>query len=90
MINLIIGALVTAGLLLLVNYSRKHRLRVAWWQWTITVPGFAYAAFVLAMIAAFLEEGAARAAVVIGTIFGFIAVIWGVLLARFVFKSERR
>ncbi len=85
MIHIIIGIVITAGFLALVDYTRKHALRIVWWQWVLTVLGFAYTTFVLEMIASFLAEDAARAALVMGVIFGFIAVVWGVLLARFVF-----
>ena len=88
MVHIIIGVVITAGFLFLVDYTRKHSLHIAWWQWVLTVLGFAYATFVLEMIAGFLEEGAARAALVMGVIFGFIAVVWGVLSARFVFKRK--
>jgi hypothetical protein len=89
MIDFIIGAIAMAGLFLLVDYTRKRKLSVTWWQWILTLLGFAYAVFVLEVIVAFLDEGAAKAAMVTGVVLGFIAVIWGVLLARFVFHPKR-
>lgn len=44
-----------------------------------------YAIFVLEVIVTFLSEGALQATLVMGIITGIIAVIWGVLLRRFVF-----
>lgn len=88
MIEIIIGAIAMAGLFLLVDHTRKRKLPVAWWQWILTLLGFAYAVFVLEVIVAFLDEGAAKAAMVTGVVMGFIAVTWGVLLARFVFHQK--
>ncbi len=62
MVHIIIGGLVTAGLLLLVDYSRKRALGIAWWQWILTLSMFVYTTFVLEMIVSFLDEGSARAA----------------------------
>ncbi len=85
MAHLIIGATSMAGLLLLIEYSRKHAIHLAWWQWGLTLLGFLYAVFVLEVIVSFLSEDHARGALVMGTLLGFVAVVWGVLLARFVF-----
>lgn len=90
MVHIIIGGLVTAGFLLLVDYSRKRALCVAWWQWILTISMFLYTTFVLEVIVSFLDEGSARAALVMGVIFGFFAVVWGVLLARFVFLRKTK
>ncbi|MFC1627905.1 hypothetical protein ACFL3H_02180 [Gemmatimonadota bacterium] len=88
MVHLIIGAIAMAGLLLIIEYSRKHALHLNWWQWGVTLSGFLYAVFVLEVIVSFLGEDLARGALVMGTLLGFVAVIWGVLLARFVFVVE--
>jgi hypothetical protein len=84
MTNLLIGSITTAGFLFLVSYLRDKRLKLAWWGWLVVVAGFLYGVFVLAVVAAFVEEGATRAAVVMGSVLGFVAVVWGVLLGRFV------
>lgn len=88
MIYLIIGALTAISFILLLNYSRKYNLTVKWWQWMVTVLAFLYTVFVLASIVSFLEEGSPRGALVMGMIMGMIAIIWGVLLARFVFARR--
>ena len=89
MIEIIIGAMAMAGLFLLIDHTRKRKLPVTWWEWILTFLGFAYTVFVLVVIVAFLDEGAAKAAMVTGVVMGFIAVIWGVLLARFVFHQKK-
>ena len=85
--HLIVGAVVMLCFLLLVNHTKKTGKTVRWWQWFLTVLGFLYAIFVLEVIYGFLFEGAGRAALVMGLILGIVAVIWGVLMGRFVFTK---
>ena len=88
MSHFLIGAAIAAGFFLLLNWIRRRHIRISWWQWIPTVLGFLYAAFVLEMINSFLAEGAPRAALVMGIITGFIAVVWSVLLGRFVLARK--
>ena len=90
MAHLLIGAVAMLGFLAVANFVRVRKLTVVWWKWVLTVLGFLYAVFVLEMIVSFLQEGAPRAALVLGFILGFIAVVWGVLLARFVFARKSK
>ena len=90
MVYLLIGAVSMAGFGVLVRHVQNRRLTVTWWQWLLTVFCFIYAVFVLATIASFLEEGSIRGALVMGMIMGIIAVVWGVLLGRFVFSRRYR
>jgi len=85
--HLLIGALAMAGLLLLVDYTRKNDLHLKWWQWALTILGLMYAVFVLELIVGFLSEGVPQAALVMGMVTGIVAVVWGVLLGRFVFQK---
>lgn len=87
LIHLFIGALGMAGLVLLVDYVQRTGMKLTWWRWLLTVLGIVYAVFVLELIVGFLGEGAPQAALVMGLITGIVAVIWGVLLGRFVFKK---
>ena len=89
MAELIIGGAAVAGFLLLVQSARTRALTVTWWQWGLTLVGFLYGVFVLEVVVSFLEEGTPKGAAVMGTILGFVAVVWGVLLGRFVFRSRR-
>ena len=84
MANLVIGSIATAGFLFLLSYVRNNRLKLAWWGWLAIIMGFIYGVFVLEVIASFVDEGSVRAAVVMGSVLGFVAVVWGVLLGRFV------
>ena len=88
MIHLVIGALMMLGFTLVVSGVRRRGLSISWWQWGLTVLLFLYAVFVCEMVVSFLQEGAGRAALVMGVILGFVAVAWAVLLARFVFNRR--
>ena len=81
----LIGGIAVAGLLLLVNLSQKRGLVVTWWQWLLTVLAFAYLVFTSEAIHTILLEGSGQAALVLSLVLGLPAVIWFVLLGRFVF-----
>ena len=89
MVHILIGAVVTACILLLIGWTRKQNLRIKWWQWFLTVLCFVYIVFVMEVIVSFLEEGAVKGALVMGTMLGFIAIIWGFLLGRTVFRKAK-
>ena len=88
MVYLLIGAASMAGFWSLIRHAQKYKLPIKWWQWLLTTFCFIYAVFVLTTIVSFLEEGTIRGALVMGMIMGIIAVIWGVLLGRFVFSRR--
>ena len=86
MLQLILGAAAMAGFFMLKDYANKNAIQINWWQWLLTILGIIYTVFVLEVIIGFLAEGEPQAALVMGLITGIAAVIWGVLLGRFVFK----
>lgn len=88
LMHLVIGAVVAAALFVLVQFVQKNNLVISWWQWLLTILGLLYAVFVLEVIAGFLGEGVPQAALVMGLMTGMVAVIWGVLLGRFVFSKN--
>lgn len=87
--DMIIGILFVAALWVVVEYARKSQIVLKGWHWLLTILGIAYAAFVLKVIVDFIAEGAPMAGLVMGIVLGLVAVIWGALLARFVFKPTR-
>lgn len=89
LIQLIIGSIFALTGVLLFNYARSHDLYLSWWRWGLTILGLGYGVFVLEVIVGFLQEGAPQAALVMGMVTGVIAVIWGVLLRRFVFVKPK-
>jgi ABC-type uncharacterized transport system permease subunit len=90
MLEILIGAIAATGWILLSRFARRRKLKIAWWQWAITLVGLLYGVFVVEVIAAFAREGAGKAAVVMGTTLTFVAIAWAVLLWRFVFASAAR
>jgi hypothetical protein len=90
MVHLLIGASATTAFIHIINYTQRRNLKVAWWKWILTILNLLYAVFILEVIAGFLEEGAVRGALVMGVIMGIVAVIWGVLLWRFVFSHRMK
>jgi hypothetical protein len=89
MAELIIGAAAATGFLALTRVAQTRGLSVSWWQWGLTLLGFLYGVFVLEVMVSFLREGTPKGAAVMGTILGFVAVVWGVLLSRFVFRARK-
>lgn len=88
MAELFVGAGVAVGLYTLIQFAVSRRLQLRWWHWSLTVLGFFYLVFVLEVIVSFLREGSLKAAMVNGAILGFVAVVWAVLLGRFVFVKR--
>ena len=88
MLNLILGGLTVAGLFLLINYTQKQEIKVNMWQWILTGLGLLFALFTVEVIAGFLVEAEPRAAAVVGLVLVILTIIWGVLLARFVFAKK--
>ena len=88
-IHLFIGIISTLLLLIIIRHSEKNQLSIAKWQWLLTIIEIAYIVFVLELIAGFIEEGSLKATLVMGSIFGFIAIIGAVLLGRFVFGLKK-
>ena len=90
MINIIVGASAAAVLFLAIDYARRHELSVSWWKWLLTVLAVIYALFVILLGIGFLEEGATQAALVMSLILGVPAVVFAVLLVRYVFGNPHR
>lgn len=89
MIHILIGAVTTAALIRIIQSTAKRKLTVKWWQWLLVALEYAYVIFVLEVIAGFVEEGATKGALVMGTILGFAALVAGFLLARLVFSRSK-
>ncbi len=88
MIHILIGAVTTAALIRIIQSTAKRKPAVKWWQWLLVTLEYAYVIFVLEVIASFVEEGAVKGALVMGTALGFLALIAGFLLARLVFSRR--
>ena len=89
LLHIAIGAILMGSIWFLVDFAKKHELSLAWWQWLLTVAGLAYAVFVLEVIVGFFGEGEPQAAMVMGLVTALPAVIYFVLLFRFVFTKPK-
>ena len=88
MAELVVGAGAATGFLLLVRYTRAHAITLTWWHWGLTFLGFLYWIFVLEVVVAFFREGTPQGAAVMGTLLGFVGVVWMVVLGRTVFSRQ--
>ena len=88
LVHIFLGVLATLAFVWILNFVRKTGKAMAWWEWGLTILGLIYSAFVLELIYAFLVEGAVQAAALNGGITALIAVIWVVLMNRFVFSAR--
>jgi len=89
MADLLLGAGTATAFLLLVQHARRRQLELAWWHWGLTAAGFVYSIFVAEVVLSLLAEGTVKGATVMGSLLGPVAVVWGVLLYRFVFRRRR-
>ena len=85
MFSIIIGICLAIGFVGLYNRAKSKNLKISWWQWAVTIIWLLCTGFVLKLIEGFIIEGALRAALVMGGIFGFLSIVAAVLLFRFVF-----
>jgi len=89
LIHILIGALAMGAAWFLVQFAKNRQLSLSWWQWAITILAVLYAGFVLEVIFGFLGEGVPQAALVMGLVTAIPAVVWFVLLFRFVFAPKK-
>lgn len=87
--ELAVGASAAAAFVLLVHLARSRGLTLSGWQWALSVLAILYWVFVLETVLSFLREGTPKGAVVMGTILGFVGVVWVVLLGRLVFSRRK-
>ncbi len=89
MIHILIGSGSTIVVLWLFRLAERRKLSVTGWQWLLVFMETLYVIFVLEVIVSFLEEGARKGALVMGTILGFGALIGAFGLARWIFIRPR-
>ena len=82
--EIIIGMLVALAAVLIVLYVRKNGLKLRIGGWALVAFTLLYSLFVLELIISFIKEGTNQAALVMGGVFGFFAIIIWVLLIRFI------
>ena len=83
-----LGGLTIAVIAYLIAYVQNKDIKMEWWSWLLTILGLLYTVFVLEVFFDFFRAGEPQAALVIGGMMAVVSVIWGVLLARFVFLNK--
>ncbi len=82
--GIIIGGLAMTAFFLIFNYTQKKQLTPPWWFWSMVISDLFYFVFVFLMMSGFLAEGNGRAAMIMGLIFGFPAILLAVFLGRYI------
>jgi hypothetical protein len=82
------GMLLVLTLGMIIIHINKKGLKVRIGGWIFIGFTLGYSLFVLELIISFIKEGANQAALVMGGIFGFLAIILWVLLVRFILTSK--
>ena len=71
-----------------IGAIRKRGISLGWGHRILVGTGFLLLGFTLAVIAAFLEEGAPRGALVMGSLLGVVTVVWGAGTARLIRRKK--
>ena len=82
------GMLLVLALGMIILRIKNNSLKVRVGGWALIGFALGYSLFVFELIISFIQEGANQAALVMGGIFGFFAIIIWVLLVRFVLTSK--
>lgn len=88
LVHLLTGALCATLLFLSIIYLKPVPGKVSITKWLIIVAEIMYLGFVVEMVAGFIDERALQAALVMGSIFGTIAIIGAVIIYRFIFLKS--
>lgn len=89
LIHIFTGALCASLFFLVFFYAGKRNKKFTVFNWIFITAEIIYLAFIIEMTAGFIEEGAPKAALVMGSIFGSIAVIGAVLVSRLIILKNR-
>jgi ABC-type transport system involved in cytochrome c biogenesis permease subunit len=88
MIELITGIVVAAGFAYLIILCRDKKIYINWFLWVLIVFEAILFVFWVEVVAAFVQEGSLKGALVNGILVGFLVAVFGVLLYRFIFNRR--
>ncbi|MDT8402106.1 MAG: hypothetical protein RQ743_10455 [Bacteroidales bacterium] len=88
LLHLFTGVISTSLLFLVILFARSRNKKFTALNWFFIIAEIIYLAFIIELVAGFIEEGAPQAALVIGSIFGSVAVIGAVLVLRFIILKK--
>ncbi len=89
MMYFVAGLLTMAAIWMIAGAIRRSGLSLKWWHWLLVGGGVLLLAFTLAVIAAFLEEGAVQGALVMGSLLAVITAVWFAGTGRILRKASR-
>ena len=82
MIGLLTGFVLAMLLFIFHRHIQINKLRLRWFQWIIVMICMLFAAFTILMIESFINEGAYKAALVMGSVFGLFTIVYAILIVR--------
>lgn len=82
MIGLLTGFALALLCFTFYRHLQKNNLKLKWFQWLSVMGCVILAAFTSLMIESFILEGAYKAALVMGSVFGIISIIYAILIIR--------
>jgi uncharacterized membrane protein len=88
MLEIMVGMLIIIALAWIIIYVRNKKLMLQKGGWILISLALLYSLFVTELVISFMKEGTPQAALVMGGIFGFIAIIFWVLIKRFLLTEK--
>ncbi len=88
--EILVGMVIMIALGWIIIRVRNKKLMIQTGGWILISLALLYTLFVLEFVLAFLKEGAMQAALVMGGIFGFLAILVWVLIYRFVLTGKSK
>lgn len=85
MIHIVVGIVIAVLYFVVMRRAATKGQTIKWWGKLLTAAWALYVGFVLEVIIGFVGEGSLQGALVMGMITAVPAIIWAVLLGRFVF-----
>lgn len=82
MIGLLTGFALALLFFIFHRYLQRNGLKLKWFQWFSVSACMILAAFTSMMIGSFILEGTLKAALIVGSVFGIITLIWAILIIR--------
>ena len=87
--HIIVGILACLAIWLVVLRVKKLDVKMSWWKWAIVLLVIAYSVLAIEVIFGFLAEDVPKAALVTGSVLGIPAVIFNVLVWRFLLTPKK-
>jgi hypothetical protein len=88
MAEILAGMIVMLALGWIILHLKRNNTKLRIGEWALVGFALLFSLFVMELIISFIREGAGRAALVMGGIFGFLAVILWVLISRLVLYKK--